>query len=105
MLGTVLKGIEIPAEVAQTILHSIRSDQAGIAAERQEETNRLNQQLSALESRRRMVYKDKLTGVIDEEFCCAMLTDLASERIEAQETLNRLSMPIPVDQSLSCRRL
>jgi hypothetical protein len=103
MLGTVLKGIEIPAEVAQTILQSIRADQGGIAAERQEESNRLNEQLSTLDNRKRMVYKDKLCGVIDEEFCSAMLSDLSFERTQAQEALKRVSMPILANQSLSVK--
>ena len=101
MLGTVLKQIEIPAEVAQTVELSIQSDQAGMEAKRREETNRVTQRITALQSRMRRAYEDKLDGRIDESFWRVNNDDWSAEEVQLRAALESVSKPVSKNQGLA----
>ena len=105
MLGSVLKPIAIPAKIAQDLAQSISGDQASTEKKRQQEVNRLTQQILALQARMRSAYRDKLDGTIDENFWRRNMEEWSAEENQLNEVLQRTSKPISKDQSIAIRKI
>jgi len=94
MLGSVLKPIEIPSDVAQSIMASVGEHQAKTELMRQEKITFLNQQLAVLKSRQQKAYRDKLDGFIDEGFWRANMEQWSVEEMQVQEALECTSRAV-----------
>jgi hypothetical protein len=75
MLGSVLKQIEVPSGMAQSLLVSIRDVQAKTEVRRLQEIDSLDQRLSVLKNLKQKAYRDKLAGLINEGFWRTNMSD------------------------------
>ena len=91
MLGSVLTRIKIPVGVAQSLLTSIRDDQAEIETMRQQEIKLLEQQITDLKNLKQKAYRDKLNGSIDEEFWRINMKEWSTEELKVQQALERMN--------------
>jgi len=105
MLGMLLKQIEVPERVARAIADSTRHDTAAGEAKRREEISKLNQRHSALETRMRKAYIDKLDGVIDDEFWQIHATDWKLQKQQVEAALVQQSQIVPDAHGLSAERV
>ena len=103
--GTLLKQVEIRTEVAQAVADYTRRDRAGDESKRREEISKLNQRISAIETRKRKAYEDKLDGVIDDEFYRAHMEGWSAQQRQLREVLKLASEPISEDHCLSVQRV
>lgn len=104
-LADVVKGIQIPQAVVQQIVDSIRTDYAGTEQKRREQVSRLNQRFSALRTRMRKAYQDKLEGKIEEEFWSVNMNDWRDEERQIEAGLKTMSEPIGDDPALSAQKI
>jgi hypothetical protein len=72
---------------------------------RREQVSRLNQRLSALQTRMRKSYQDKLEGKIDEEFWSANMNDWREEKRQLETTLETMAEPCADDPALSLQKI
>jgi site-specific DNA recombinase len=94
MLGSVLKQVEVPSGMAQSLLVSIRDVQAKTEVRRLQEIDSLDQQLSVVKNLKQKAYRDKLAGLIDEEFWLTNMSDRSTGELKVQEARKRTSRPI-----------
>lgn len=105
MLGMALERIHIPAEIARAIANSTHRDRGGDEAKRQREISKLNQRISALQTRTRKAYEDKLDAIIDDEFWLANMERWSAQEQQLKTALERASEPIPEIHGLSVPRI
>jgi site-specific DNA recombinase len=105
MLGSVLKPIAIPANIAHDLVRSVSGDQASTEKKRQQEVNRFTQQLSALQVRMRSAYRDKLDGIIAENFWRRNMEDWSAKENQLNEALQRTSALISKDRTVAAQKI
>ena len=104
-LAQVVKGIKIPQAVVEQMVDSLKTECVGMEEKRREQVSRLNQRLSALQTRMRKSYQDKLEGKIDEEFWSANMNDWREEKRQLETTLETMSEPCADDPVLPLQKI
>jgi DNA invertase Pin-like site-specific DNA recombinase len=106
MLGMLLKQVEIRMDVAQAVADSTRRDRTGDEAKRRDEISKLNQRISAFETRKQKAYEDKLDGEIDDEFFRTRMEDWSAQQRQLRAVATaRASEAMCEDHSLSVERV
>lgn len=104
-LAEVLRKIQIPKEVVERITESLRNDFDQTEMQRKETVSRLHQRLSALRTRMKKAYQDKLEGNIDEEFWAQNHNEWSEEQRHIEAQLQKMSQLSPEKPALSIQRI
>ncbi len=105
LLGELLKGIQVPENIARQIVASIASDSANGEHARKTELESVKQRLAQLRSRMDRIYEDKLDGKITEEFWAAKSSEYREQELALETALKRLNQPISPERALTVERI
>ena len=104
-LGHVLKDVQIPAEVVQSIGASLQQAQKQMRDKSVQERARLERELATLHSRMDTAYIDKLDGKISEDFWQRKQADWLSEELRLKGQISGSDEAKIEDQLLDVQRI
>jgi len=104
MLGDVLKGIEVPPEVAARIVEALKEDEHATVKEQDAQRRQVEANLEALRSRMSQAYCDKLDGKISEDFWARQMAAWQEEERRNEMTLEAMTQP-KADRALNAARI
>lgn len=105
MLARCLDQMRIPEDVASAISTESEQDLSAHETRRRKEVSMLQQRLSALQTRRRRAYADKLDGLIDDSFWRDNTSGWATDEDQIQASLAEHSCPIIDEGCLTVERI
>lgn len=89
-LGSILDDIHVPDDVLSQLLAYLRSDDSNAKQKIEEQRQRLDSRLSAIQRRLEQVYLDKLDGKISEDFWLRKQSEWQREEDEVKRALEAL---------------
>jgi site-specific DNA recombinase len=104
-LGSVLRDVSLPSEVARAIEASLEREQIEMRKRAATERGRLERELDALHRRMDAAYDDKLNGAISDEFWQRKQADWESETARLKGLISSLNEGTIDDRLLDIRRI
>ena len=103
-LGEPLKHLQVPRDIVEQIVATIREDQKHAASKIDAERSRLEGRLTTVRNRMDAAYIDKLDGKISEEFWQQKMADWRREEQQVKLALDGLTNAETEDRALSAER-
>jgi hypothetical protein len=103
-LGEPLKHLQVPREIVEQIVTTLREDQKDAASKVNADRSRLEGRLTAVRNRMDAAYIDKLDGKISEEFWERKMADWRMEEQHVKLALDALANAATEDRALSAER-
>src|SRR5438270_2815387 len=104
-LGELLKGIHVPAPVAQAIVSSLNAEVGQTEVRRKEQAAAMQQRLAMVRTRMDQMYEDKLEGKISEEFWQRKQSDYREQERLLEAQLSSTQNAISQDNILTVERV
>ena len=103
-LGEPLKHLQVPREIVERIVTTLREDQKDAASKMNADRSRLEGRLTTVRNRMDAAYLDKLDGKISEEFWERKMADWRMEEQQVKLALDALANAETQDRALSAER-
>ena len=104
-LGTLLRDIYVPENVATAIVGSLRSDVESSEAERTQKVTDVEQRLAAVRTRMDRMYEDKLDGKIDDELWTRKMSEYRDQERSLETALSGLRTQVTPARVLTVERI
>jgi site-specific DNA recombinase len=104
-LGEPLKGLQVPPEVVERIVTSLRADEGHAEERASAERTRLETRLTTIRNRMDAAYADKLDGTIPYDFWERKMSEWRAEETQVRMAIQALDAAEVSDRALDAERI